>query len=43
MLNEKSSTNVEITEDVFGEEVYYSYLKMGRKLIDDNDLDNERM
>ncbi len=41
-LDEKSATNIEIVEDALGDEVYYNYLKMGRKLVDDSILDEER-
>ncbi len=43
LLDEKSASNVEIAEDALGDEVYYSYSKTGRKLLDENDLDEERM
>jgi uncharacterized phage-associated protein len=42
-LDEKSANNVEIAEDALGDEVYYNYLKVGRKLIDENILDEERV
>jgi uncharacterized phage-associated protein len=41
-LDEKSATNIEIVEDALGDEVYYNYLKMGRKLVDESILDEER-
>jgi hypothetical protein len=43
VLDEKSATNIEIAEDALGDEVYYNYLKIGRKLIDENDLNEERV
>ncbi len=43
VLNEKSATNIEIAEDALGDEVYYNYLKIGRKLIDENVLNEERV
>jgi len=42
-LDEKSASNIEIAEDALGDEVYYNYLKMGRKLVDENELDEERV
>ncbi len=42
-FDEKSATTIEIAEDALGDEVYYNYLKMGRKLVAENDLDEERM
>jgi hypothetical protein len=42
-LDEKSAANIEIAEDALGDEVYYNYLKMGRKLVDENELDEERV
>jgi hypothetical protein len=43
VLDEKSATNIEIAEDALGDEVYYNYLKIGRKLIDENVLNEERV
>ncbi|CAF1256388.1 unnamed protein product [Adineta steineri] len=43
LLDEKSASNIEIAEDALGDEVYYNYSKVGRKLVDDNDLDEERI
>ncbi len=43
VLDEKLATNIEIAEDALGDEVYYNYLKIGRKLIDENDLNEERV
>jgi hypothetical protein len=42
-MDEKKATNIEIAEDALGDEVYYNYLKVGRKLIDENILDEERV
>ena len=42
-LDEKCMESIEISEDAIGDEVYYNYLKMGRKLIDDMVLDEEQM
>lgn len=42
-VDEKKATHIEIAEDAFGDEVYYNYLKLNRKLIDDTDLDEERV
>ncbi len=30
-------------EDALGDEVYYGHLKLDRKLLDENDLDEERV
>ncbi len=43
VLCEKRATDIEIAEDAFGEEVYYNYSKLSRKLIDETDLDEERV
>jgi uncharacterized protein involved in high-affinity Fe2+ transport len=43
VLDEKTITNIEIAEDGFGDEVYYNYLKVNRKLGDETDLDEERV
>jgi len=42
-LDEKKAILIEISEDAFGDEVYYNYLKLNRKLIDETDLDEERV
>ncbi len=42
-MDEKKATNIEIAEDALGDEVYYHYLKTSRKLIDETDLDEERV
>jgi len=42
-LNEKYITIIEIAEDALGDEVYYNHLKLGRKLVDETDLDEERV
>lgn len=42
-LDEKKATLIEISEDAFGDEVYYNYLKLNRKLVDETDLDEERV
>ncbi|CAF4301007.1 unnamed protein product, partial [Rotaria sordida] len=43
MLDEKSACNIEIAEDALGDEIYYNYMKIGRKLAEEQDLDEERM
>ncbi|CAF1392195.1 unnamed protein product [Rotaria sordida] len=42
-LDDKSITKLETTEDAYGDEVYYNYLKQERKLPDEPDLDEERV
>ena len=42
-LHEKMMEQIEIGEDAIGDEVYYNYLKTGRKLVDDIVLDEEQM
>ncbi|CAF1344386.1 unnamed protein product [Rotaria sordida] len=42
-LDDKSITKIETTEDAYGDEVYYNYLKQERKLLDEPDLDEERV
>ncbi|CAF4810915.1 unnamed protein product, partial [Rotaria sp. Silwood1] len=42
-LDDKSVTKIEAAEDAYGDEVYYNFLKIGRKLIDETDLDEERV
>ena len=42
-LDDKSITKIKTTEDAYGDEVYYNYLKQERKLIDESDLDEERV
>ncbi|CAF2701386.1 unnamed protein product [Rotaria sp. Silwood2] len=42
-LDDKSVTKIETAEDAYGDEVYYSFLKMGRKSFDETDLDEERV
>ncbi|CAF2960103.1 unnamed protein product [Rotaria sp. Silwood2] len=42
-LDDKSITIIETTEDAYGDEVYYNYLKQERKLLDEPDLDEERI
>ncbi|CAF0789998.1 unnamed protein product [Adineta ricciae] len=42
MLDEKTATTIEIAEDALGDEVYYNYTKMGRKLVDESDIDDDR-
>ncbi|CAF4186934.1 unnamed protein product, partial [Rotaria sordida] len=42
-LDDKSITKIETTEDAYGDEVYYNYLKQERKLPDEPDLDEERV
>ncbi|CAF0905041.1 unnamed protein product [Rotaria sordida] len=42
-LDDKSAANIEIAEDALGDEVYYNFLKIGRKAFDDTDLDEERV
>jgi len=42
-LSEKRATHIEIAEDALGDEVYYNYLKLTRKLVDEVDLDEERV
>ncbi|CAF4253618.1 unnamed protein product, partial [Rotaria sordida] len=42
-LNDKSITKVETIEDAYCDEVYYNYLKQERKLLDEPDLDEERV
>ncbi|CAF1500311.1 unnamed protein product [Rotaria sordida] len=42
-LDDKSITKTETTEDAYGAEVYYNYLKQERKLLDEPDLDEERV
>jgi hypothetical protein len=36
-------TNIEIAEDALGDEVYYNFLKIGQKIVDETDLDEERV
>ncbi|CAF4259670.1 unnamed protein product, partial [Rotaria sordida] len=43
MLDEKSACNIEIAEDALGDEIYYNYIKIGRKLAEEQDLDEERI
>ncbi|CAF3840513.1 unnamed protein product [Adineta steineri] len=43
LLNEKYTSIIEIAEDALGDEVYYTHLKLGRKLVDETDLDEERV
>ncbi len=43
VLDEKKVKNIEIAEDALGDEVYYNYLKSTRKLLDETDLDEERV
>ncbi|CAF1487785.1 unnamed protein product, partial [Rotaria sordida] len=43
MLDEKSACNIEIAEDALGDEIYYNYMKIGRKLAEEQDLDEERI
>ncbi len=43
ILEEKRITNIEIAEDALGDEVYYNYLKLNRKLLDETDFDEERV
>jgi len=43
VLDEKKVKNIEIAEDALGDEVYYNYLKLNRKLLDETDLDEERV
>jgi len=42
-LHEKMMEQIEIGEDAIGDEVYYNYLKTGRKLVDDIVLDEEQI
>ncbi|CAF0751348.1 unnamed protein product [Adineta ricciae] len=42
-LNEKLTSIIEIAEDALGDEVFYNHLKEGRKLVDEVDLDEERV
>ncbi|CAF0994204.1 unnamed protein product [Rotaria sordida] len=42
-LNDKSITKVETIEDAYCDEIYYNYLKQERKLLDEPDLDEERV
>ena len=42
-LDEKLATNIEIAEDALGDEVCVNYLSVGRKLVNENDLDEERV
>ena len=39
----KTATIIETVEDAIGDEVYYNHLKIDRKLVDEMDLDEERM
>jgi len=34
---------MEIAEDALGDEVYYNHLKVARKLLDETDVDEERV
>lgn len=43
VLDERVTTNIEVAEDALGEEVYYNYLKISRKLVDETDMDEERV
>jgi hypothetical protein len=43
IVDEKKATFIEIVEDALGDEVYYGYLKLDRKLLDETDLDEERV
>ncbi|CAF4971852.1 unnamed protein product, partial [Rotaria sp. Silwood1] len=40
-LDEKKSANIEIVEDALGDEVYFKFLKTGRQLVDNADLDDQ--
>ena len=43
VLDERVTTNIEVAEDALGDEVYYNYLNIGRKLVDETDMDEERV
>ncbi|UJR33550.1 hypothetical protein I4U23_020992 [Adineta vaga] len=43
VLNEKFTSIIEVAEDALGDEVFYNHLKEGRKLVDETDLDEERV
>jgi hypothetical protein len=42
-VDEKYANNIEVAEDALGDEVYYSYLKFGRKIVDSTDNEEERV
>lgn len=42
-LSEKATSIIEVAEDALGDEVYYNYSTVDRKLVDETDLDEERM
>ena len=42
-VNKIETTTIEIDEDALGDEVYYNHPKFGRKLVDETDLDEERI
>jgi hypothetical protein len=42
-VDEKYASNIEAAEDALGDEVYYNYLKFGRKLVDKPENDEERV
>ncbi|CAF1566383.1 unnamed protein product, partial [Rotaria sordida] len=42
-LDEKSASNIEIAEDALGDEIYYNYMKIGRKITEAGDIDEERI
>ncbi|CAF3965104.1 unnamed protein product [Rotaria sordida] len=42
-FDDKSITKIETIEDAYCDEIYYNYLKQERKLLDEPDLDEERV
>ena len=42
-VDDKYAGIIEVAEDALGDEVYYNYLKFGRKIVDSTENDEERV